>query len=321
MNKPELIQPGSTFTFTIEEKDALKRLDVFVVEQFPLYSRTFIQELIQQGAITINGLPAAKSGARLKLHDVVTITNATQENKDQLDAQQLDTLIVPIIFEHEHFLIINKPAGLVVHYSHTKKAGEPTLIDWITAHFNEIKHVGAIDRPGIVHRLDKDTSGLMIIARTNYAQTVFTTLFKERTIHKTYRALVVGAPEKSGLIDMPIGRNPVHRHKMAVFNRTKESAVIKSAQTAYKVLRYFESAALVEAYPATGRTHQIRVHFAAIGHPLLADKIYGTASKLIARHALHAYKLNFIFDGEEFTFTCEVPADFEYALQQLEVAA
>jgi 23S rRNA pseudouridine1911/1915/1917 synthase len=168
------------------------------------------------------------------------------------------------------------------------------------------------DRPGIVHRLDKDTSGLLLIARTNYAHATFNTLFQTRTIHKTYLALVHGHPPASGTIDLAIGRHPVNRHTMTTFKAgTYEAARhrTRNAFTAYTVLEYFDEYSLLEVKPVTGRTHQIRVHLAALGHPIVGDAVYGTASKLIARQALHAHRLQFMFDGQEHIFTQPLPGD------------
>lgn len=312
-----LLVPNATFTFRVEPVHAGQRLDFFLAGTFSHYSRTFLQKMILDGAISVNGVACTKQGLKLKTDDVllVTIPDAPAPKQERVKKTEFN---VEIIHAHEHFLVINKPAGLVTHASSTAP-DEPTLVDWITQHFHEIKNVGAIDRPGIVHRLDKDTSGIMVIARTNHAHIVFGDIFKNKHIQKTYLALVEGHPKPEGTIDMPIGRHPVLRHKMHAFkpNERHQSATLRESCTHYSVLTYFQDTALVEAKPITGRTHQIRVHMAAIGHPLLGDQTYGKKSKLIKRHALHAHKIEFSFDGEQFEFSCPMPEDFQQALTRL----
>ena len=217
--------------------------------------------------------------------------------------------------EDPDFYIIEKPAGLMVHRPSTSSV-ELTLIDWLVHQVPEIINIGHPERPGIVHRLDKNTTGLLIVPRTSRAHMLFSDLFKNRDIKKTYLAVVRGHPEKEGTIELPIGRDPITRNKMTVNGIEAREAV-----TRYKVLTYFENAALVEIYPVTGRTHQIRVHFKAIGHPLLGDQLYGTRSPLIKRHALHATQLTFDFKGKPYTFTSTPPQDFELLLSKLKKIA
>lgn len=319
MNHINLIPHNSTFSFKIEAADNALRIDKFLARQFPSYSRSFLQKIIDQGNVVLNGQSVSKGGITLKVDDVVII-NFPLNTIEFLSKEHLVHLGIEVIFEHQHFLIINKPAGVLVHKPNHYST-ITTVVDWVTAHYQEIASVGAIDRPGIVHRIDKDTSGLLVIPRTNYAHAIFGQKFKDRSINKTYYAVVQGAPERIGTIDYAIGRHPHARIKMHHFAKEliqKEgNETLRSALTYFKVLEYFDDKSLIEIKPVTGRTHQIRVHFAAIGHPLEGDSLYGTPSKLIARHALHAYSLGFTFDNEKFSFELPIPSDFKRLLDVL----
>ncbi len=322
MESRNKIVPGHIYVFTITLDTASERLDKYIAAQFTGYSRTFIQDLITQGYITVNTRPV-KPSYTLRVNDEIRLKGPEIAQKTATPGKI--TLPVEIIYSHDDFLVLNKPAGLMVHppestgESLVKVESEPTLIDWIGQNHSEIAHIGVIDRPGIVHRLDKDTSGIIIIARTNYAHAQFTAFFKDRTIHKTYHALVEGHPPREGTISFPIGRHPILRHKMATFTQTdrQKSSTIREAVTHYRVLEYFETCSLVELKPVTGRTHQIRVHMAAISHPLLGDQTYGKKSSYIKRHALHAYAISFAFGSTEYELVCPKPTDFAAAEQAL----
>lgn len=189
-----------------------------------------------------------------------------------------------------------------------------TLADIIVSHYPEITNVGQPERPGIVHRLDKDTSGLLLIARTQHGYDTLTKLFKDRTIKKTYLAIVKNDPIESNSITAPISRNPVNPRRM-----TAKILRGREARTDYKVIQYFDDYALIKVFPHTGRTHQIRVHMEHVGHPVLGDTLYGQQSKsdkkIIKRHALHAHELEFTFDGENHTFTLPLPADMQRLIE------
>lgn len=253
----------------------------------------------------------------VKAHDVIEINFPTQKTISALIATP-DNINVEIIHQHEDFLILNKPAGLIVHAPHVSST-EFTLVDWLLAQHKEIANVGVHGRAGIVHRLDKDTSGIIIIARTHNAHTQFGNMFATRgAMHKTYHALVAGHPPKSGTIDIPIGRSLSNKTKMATFDPSiYTSAKTRQAVTHYTVLEYFNDCALVEAKPVTGRTHQIRVHLAAIGHPLLGDTTYGTSSIGIKRHALHAKQISFNFNNQDFSFSAIYPDDLKNIVEKL----
>jgi 23S rRNA pseudouridine1911/1915/1917 synthase len=193
-----------------------------------------------------------------------------------------------------------------------------SLADWLIHNIDDIAHVGSVDRPGIIHRLDKLTSGLMVIPRTMYAYNLFGIMFRERTIQKTYYALVTGHPPKEGTIDLHIGRDPVQRNKMTTYRSLAQAETkARHAITHYTVEQYFENAALVRVTLETGRTHQIRVHFAAIGYPIIGDILYGKASPLIERQALHAAELDFNFDGTSYHVTSPLPEDIKKVMKQM----
>ena len=307
------LQEGSSLLLTAPADLCTQRLDVYIKAQLPLYSRTFLSTLIAQRAICINGIVATKPSTPVKAgsHIVITIPiqPAPKDHKDHALS-----LPVTILYTHEQFFIINKPAPLTVHplSSAPEHTTEPTLIDWIKAYDAHLSQVGDIDRPGIIHRLDKETSGLMIIPRTNYAYQIFSELFKNRLITKKYLALVQGHPKESGSIEYDIGRHPIIRTRMRAYKPGEmQQTPTRNALTHYRVLSYFDDYSLIEAHIITGRTHQIRVHFAAIGHPVIGDHMYGSRSLLIQRQALHATSLSFTFEGTPFAFTQDPPADFQ----------
>jgi 23S rRNA pseudouridine1911/1915/1917 synthase len=317
---------SNAYTFRVEESHKGHRIDKFLSQVLPSYSRSFFQQLIDTGNITLNNRIATKASSALKSGDVLTITIPEPEKRPPYNPIT-GHLGIEILYAHEHFFIIHKPAGLLVHQTEIFTQ-EPTVVDWLLSHHQELQKVGSNERPGIVHRLDKDTSGLLIIARTNYAHLLFSDMFKKRTISKTYLALVHGHPPASGTIDLSIGRHPTHRKKMTTFipdaahalattpyYSARSQSTARNATTTYTVKTYFNQHALIEVTPLTGRTHQIRVHCAAIGHPLVGDSLYGTPSKLINRHALHATALSFTFAGQHFNSVKDVPEDFKRLIE------
>jgi len=307
MENKKIATPGSEHTFTVHEQEEGIRLDLFLTQHFPDYSRNFFQTLIEQKKITINNGPVQKSGHRLKKNDIVLCVFPAVAQRSSLLTHEAESLDVKIVFEHTDFLIINKPAGLLTHKPH-QHSTDRDLVDWLLHHYQTIEHVGYSERPGIVHRLDKDTSGLLIVALTPQGHNTFAQLFKNRLLKKEYLLLVQGHPEQKGVIDFPLGRHPALRTKVA------HVATGRSARTDFEVIEYFEKTSLVKADLITGRTHQIRVHFATLGYPLIGDTVYGTASPAITRQALHAYHLAFEYQGKPYSFTQKPPADFQKVL-------
>ncbi len=293
-----------TFSYIVDEQAQVLRLDQMLAAQLSDYSRTSCKELITAQCVTVNGTITSKPSSLLQVGDHIEVVFPAVRLMGALPLPAKD-MGVRLIYEHQDFLIIYKPAGLVVHAPHAKSR-DITLVDWLVHTFKELNAVGAPERPGIVHRLDKDTSGLMIVPRTPSAHAQFTDLFQKRAIEKTYLAFVKGHPEKEGTIDEPIGRDPIHRHKMALSLRGKD------ALSHYTVEEYYDDYSLVSVRPVTGRTHQIRVHCATLGHPLIGDATYGAPSKKISRHALHAYKLCFMYKNRWYSFLHALPEDMRH---------
>jgi 23S rRNA pseudouridine1911/1915/1917 synthase len=326
MIKHGSVEPNALFTFIVPENSPTTRIDRYITELFTHYSRSYFQQIIDNGGVSINGMVVKKQSAPLSPHDIITLqfpAERTIETTTLID----QTLGVSILATTEHFMIIHKPANLLVH-APSKNSATITLTDWILHNHSELSSVGVVDRPGIVHRLDKETSGLLIITRTNYAHNTLGSLFRNRKINKTYKAVVAGHPDKEGTITLAIGRDPVNRIKMASFNENyvdetgKIGAIkVRHAKTDYKVLEYFDDASLIEVKPTTGRTHQIRVHMTALGHPIIGDQLYGTISPLINRQALHAEQLSFTFDEQNYSFINEVPDDFQQLINSLRTSS
>ncbi len=292
-----------TYTYTVGQDLDGTRLDRALTSKQPDYSRSYYKELITDNCVTVNGTIVSKPSCPLKTGDTITITIPPARPLGALPLPDED-LGVRLVYEHTDFLIVYKPAGLLVH-APSDKSTEVSLVDWLVHTFSELKNVGPQDRPGIVHRLDKGTSGLLIVPRNNKALATFGTMFQERRIEKTYIALTEGHIDASGSINEPIGRDPILRHKMAVTLAGKE------ALTHYKALEYFDEATVLELRIITGRTHQIRVHCAYLGYPLLGDSTYGKEHKRIKRPALHATSIGFTYQEKWYSFSCGIPADMQ----------
>lgn len=297
-------------TFVIENDR--QRLDKFLVNCLPDLSRTRIQALIEQGLVKVNGTAASKGGLMLDPGSQVVVTLPPPEPVDLL-AEQIP---LDIIFEDERLMVINKPAGMVVHPAAGHASG--TLVNAALGHAADLEGIGGELRPGVVHRLDKETSGLIVMAKSDWAMQWLQEQFSERKVHKMYLALVDGhPPTPSGRIEAPIGRDLVHRQKMAVVPENKG----REAVTEYYTRESFTHHTLVEAYPHTGRTHQIRVHMAFLGCPIVGDTTYGRRklSVELNRHFLHAARLTIVLPGEtkERTFEAPLPAELTEILDRL----
>ena len=283
------------------------RLDKYVGEKCPQLSRTYAQRLITDGHITVNDR-TAKPSLRLSIGDRLRVViPPTPPSSLSPEAIPLN-----IVYEDDDFLVVDKPAGLVVHpapghLSHT-------LINAVLSHFPNLADVSDSLRPGVVHRLDKDTSGVMLVAKNRTAQLNLSDQFKAHSVVKAYLVLVKGqlTPEQ-GVIEAPMGRDPRNRKRMAVVAEGRE------ARTEYRVIRYIGNYTLLEVMPETGRTHQIRVHLAAIGYPVVGDKVYGVKSPYLSRQFMHASRLGFKHPstGEYVEFTSELPQDLEPALKDI----
>jgi 23S rRNA pseudouridine1911/1915/1917 synthase len=293
------------YSFTADKPVA--RLDRFVAENCLELSRTHAQELINQGYIKINDQPA-KPSHRLNAGDRVNISITPVAPSQVLpEAMPLD-----IVYEDEDLMVVDKPARITAHPS----PGHPnhTLLNAILAHFPDLPEGSERLRPGIVHRLDKDTSGLMLVAKKRQSLAHLSDQFKSRCVTKVYLVLVKGrlSPEK-GTILAPIGRDTRHRQRMAVVAAGRQS------HTDYRIVKYLGNYSLLEVMPETGRTHQIRVHFSAIGYPVVGDATYGVRSAKLTRQFVHAHRLGFRLprSGKQVEFTSPLPPDLEQALEDL----
>jgi len=288
------------------------RLDHFLAYRMSGLSRTACQRLVDAACVAINGEITLKPSFLVRAPMVVTVTvqSVPQGQVNGINIA-LDNYQIDIVAEHERFMIINKPAGLMVHPA-ASAPNMPTLVDWIRARLPELMFQQDTSRPGIVHRLDKDTSGLMIIPKDIKAHVKFSDLFKSKSIAKKYIAVVEGHPPPTGVIAYNIVRHPVHRTRM-----THSLLIGRDAYTRYEVESYFDNASLINCFPTTGRTHQIRVHCAAERFPIIGDLAYGEPSADINRQALHAASLSFTFEGSQFNFVQPLPHDMEQLVDNL----
>jgi 23S rRNA pseudouridine1911/1915/1917 synthase len=298
-----------TFLF---EGETATRLDRYLVTCIPEFSRTRIQSLIENGLILVDGEVAYKNG------QMINRGNHIQVHIPPTEPTQLIPEAIPldIIFENDELMVVNKPAGMVVHPAAGHSHG--TLVHAALAHAPDIEGIGGEKRPGVVHRLDKDTSGLILLAKNDQAHHWLQEQFRLRKTIKTYIALVDGKPPTpSGRIEAPIGRNSIHRKLMAVTSSNKG----REAVSEYRTLEVFKEHTLLEVHPLTGRTHQIRLHLKFIDCPVAGDAVYGYKHSTIPikRHFLHASQLTILLPGEEepSTFTATLPKELAAVLDRL----
>jgi 23S rRNA pseudouridine1911/1915/1917 synthase len=286
--------------FTAAAEDSNMRLDRFLGRECPDFSRARLQEFIKTGRVLVNSSPA-KPSLPLRAGDVVTLDIPQDTAPSPLAAEEIP---LEILFEDDTLLVLNKPAGLVVHPGAGNREG--TMANALLHHCPGIAVAGGTERPGIVHRLDKETSGCIVAVKTEAAHLALSTQFASRAVEKTYLALVDGVLRMPhGKIEAPIGRHPVHRQKMAIVERGRESL------TRYRLRASQEGKSLVECHPLTGRTHQIRVHLKHLGHPVTGDPVYGRRGTH-TRHFLHAWKISFIHPStkKRLSFTAPPGTDF-----------
>jgi 23S rRNA pseudouridine1911/1915/1917 synthase len=289
-----------------------ERLDRFLGRKLADRSRAFLQKLIEEGFAEVNGIPALKPALRLREGDSV----ALRVPPPPPSGVEPESIPLKIVFENRDLLVIDKPAGMVVHPAAGHRRG--TLVGAVLAHAPEVGDVGEVERPGIVHRLDKDTSGLILVAKNAAAQRFLQDAFAGRKAEKTYLALVEGRPPTAeGRIETHIGRDPSHRQRMSVVPPSRG----REAVTVFHTRERFAGCTLLEVHPLTGRTHQIRVHLAYIGCPVAGDSIYGgrVTKDGGGRQMLHAWRLRIVLPGEDAPrrFEAPLPEDFQRRLDAL----
>ncbi len=283
-----------------------QRLDKFLATELPEFSRSRLQGLIKDGFVTVNGCPAQKAGQMLERPAMVELLVPPTEPS----ALAAEPIPLEILFENQDLIIVNKPAGMVVHPAAGHASG--TLVQAALAHAPEIEGIGGEKRPGVVHRLDKDTSGIILLAKNDAAHRWLQDQFRLRRVEKVYLALVDGKPPTpKGRIEAPVGRHPTRRKQMAITAPGKG----REAVSEYRTLESFSAHTLLEVRPLTGRTHQIRLHLAFIGCPVVGDTIYGKkkATLPLQRHFLHAFQLTIRLPGDMEPRRFEAPLPPELA--------
>ena len=298
--------------FAVQAEPPGGRLDRLLVEALPFLSRTRIQDLIRSGKVHLNGVVADKPGLRVAGGERLVVELPPAQPTHLVP----EPIPLDILYEDEHILAVNKPPGMVVHPSAGHARG--TLVHAVLAHCPDLPGVGGITRPGVVHRLDRDTSGVIVFAKDDATHQALQEAFRSRQVEKTYLAIVDGhPPTPTGRIEAPMGRDPRSRVRMKVGTRAPN----REATTVFKVEETFREHALLEVRPVTGRTHQIRVHLAFLGCPVAGDTVYGRTRRSlpVVRQMLHAWKIRLGLPGrnESSTLTAPIPPDFEAALQLL----
>ena len=292
------------FEFEVNSEYEGMRLDKYLSEQIEEATRSYLEKLIDNNFVKVNSKIINKNGRKLKLGEKIEVLIPEEENIDI----EPENIPLNIVYENDDFILINKSYGIVVHPAYGNYTG--TLVNALLYYTNNLSSVNGNIRPGIIHRLDKDTSGLILVAKNNYAHAKLASMFIDKTIHKIYLCIVKGnfsEENLSGRIENLIGRDSKDRKKMTV---VKENG--KIAISNYKVVEQVEGYSLVEVAIETGRTHQIRVHMKSINHVILGDSVYGTEDKNVKRQMLHAYKLEFLnpLDNKKYIFKGKLFDDF-----------
>ncbi len=315
-------RPINQETLVVDESEDLERLDSFLRRHFPKFSRVKIQRSIAAGDVLIDGR-SAKSSSRVKTDQKVSFLLPSVAPEGSLP----EDIPLDILFEDDHMVAINKPPAMVVHPAKGHWSG--TLTAALAFHFNQLSSVGGPTRPGIVHRLDRDTSGVILVAKTDNAHRELASQFEQRTVNKEYLAIVTPAPDRdSDLINKPIGAHPYQREKKAI---RENHATSRDAVSVYEVEQRYRGFGLIRVKPKTGRTHQIRVHMAHAGYPVLCDKLYSGRASLalkdltrneddvkviLDRQALHAHQIEFAHPetGQRQTIQAMLPVDMQNTL-------
>jgi 23S rRNA pseudouridine1911/1915/1917 synthase len=316
-----------SYEILVGDEDGGERIDLFLSEHIPELSRSRIQKAIRAGDVFVSGTPTRKAATRVHEGELIEIAFSPP----RLLEVQPEAIPLDIVYEDEHLLVVNKPPGMVVHPAPGHDCG--TLVHALLAHCRDLSGIGGVLRPGIVHRLDSGTSGLLVVAKSDEVHIALSRQLMVRTVKRVYYAVVWGEmPESEGVLEFPIGRSPRDRKRMAVVPQGGREAV-----TAYYVLDTYRPFQYIRIKLGTGRTHQIRVHLSFTGHPVLGDPVYGgrklrkggfarhetgTARKVLAllgRQALHAGELSFIhpLTAERLVFTAPAPPDFQSVLDVL----
>jgi len=320
--------------FSVKENETGMRLDQFLASMDQIVSRTQAQRLLKSGNVLLNGVSVSTPSRKVYSGQSIQLTVPDNEPSEITPEKGY----LEILHEDSELVVVNKPAGMVVHPSAGHSSG--TLVNYLIHHCNDLAGIGGILRPGIVHRLDKDTSGILVAAKTDAAHLHLSSQFKQHTVKRQYQAIVWGVPSKEhGIVEASIARHPVRRKEMSIvkYNGDREGVHSKGkrAKTHWKVLKKFKISSLMACRLETGRTHQIRVHLTSIGHPLIGDKQYGKSPlknisglpveliqtiKSFRRHALHAELLGFKHPVNEewHEFKTNLPEDFSRLLTEMQ---